>query len=337
VSTSPAHCGACGHSCLGGACVAGKCQPFQLASASFPSGLAVDATHVYFTFPSVPAIQRVQRDGKCTPVAPCPQDFAGSGVGDPLLKIRGPSAIVSDGVNVWWTNQAIGNIGRRAAALPPGPIINFGPAVSTLPGYLALAGGKIWWTTGFANTDPSAHVRKADLDGSNVTTVASYASPATTFYGEGGIAADATHVYWASEKSGMFRAALGDAPCVEGTSCAQFGSASGPFGVAVDATFVYWTEPGSGTVKRAPKGGGQSIAIAVNQAKPRAIAVLGTFVYWFDGDGAIRRAPQVAAVCNGTACEHVADVAAADAIIAADDGLYWTNNDAAGGVYRLAK
>ena len=71
----------------------------------------MDKTSAYFTFPSVPAIQRVQKDGKCTPAAPCPQDFAGTGVGDALLKIRGPSSIVSNGDTVWWTNQANGNIG----------------------------------------------------------------------------------------------------------------------------------------------------------------------------------------------------------------------------------
>jgi hypothetical protein len=339
------NCGACGHSCLGGKCTAGKCEPFQVASVSNPSGLAVDMQNVYFTFPSVPAIQRVEKNGKCTPAAPCPQDFAGTGVGDQLGKIRGPSAIVSDGMNVWWTNQANGNLGKRAAAIttPPSAIVNFGTAVSTEPGYVALGGGKIWWTSAFANAEPTPHVRGANLDGSNVITLATYANPATNFYGFGGIATDATHVYWASKNSGVFRAAFTDPPCVEGSTCKAFGSASGPYGVAVDGTFVYWTEPSSGTVRRAPKIGGQSVIIAVNQETPRAIAVQGTFVYWGNTgtatapNGAIRRAPQVGAVCDGAACELVATVKAPDAIVAADEGIYWTNNDPMGGVFRLAK
>lgn len=49
--------------------------------------------------------------------------------------------------------------------------------------------------------------------------------------------------------------------------------------------------------------------------------------------GTIRRAAQ----CDAAACELVATVAAPDAIVAADDGIYWTNNDVSGGVYRLAK
>jgi hypothetical protein len=339
--TNALHCGACGHSCLGGQCLAGKCQPFQLASASRPSGIAVDAKHVYFTFPSVPAIQQVQRDGKCTPAAPCPKDFAGSGVGDSLAQIRGPSAVVSDGTNVWWTNQANSSLGRRAVA--GGAILNFGPARSTLPGYLAMAGGKVWWTNGFVSGAETAHVVKSNPDGTGITTVASYAAPATTFMGGGGITADATHVYWASENSGVYRAAFNDAPCTEGTNCLLFGSASGAHGVAVDAQFVYWTEPASGSVRRAPKGGGQSTVIASSQDMPTAIAVLGTFVYWGNAGtagttaGTIRRTTQVGAQCIGVACELVATVPAPDAIVAADDGIYWTDNSLAGGVYRLAK
>jgi len=39
----PYHCGACGHSCLGGACVAGKCQPVLLSDKeTFPESLGAD-------------------------------------------------------------------------------------------------------------------------------------------------------------------------------------------------------------------------------------------------------------------------------------------------------
>jgi len=344
----PLNCGACGHSCLGGDCKLGKCEPFQLASTSQPSGLAVDKTHVYFTSPSLGNIGRVQRDGKCMPIAPCPQAFVGAGAGDPLTgQTRGPTAIVSDGTNVYWTADAAGIVVKRAAALPPGAMTTLGPAVSTNPGYLALGGGKLWWTTGFGTTDPSPHLRTANPDGTALTTVANYQTPVSTFKGRGGVATDATSVYWASENGGVYHAAFNDPVCNEGTitapACKAYGSASSPYGVAVDDSFVYWTEPSSGTVKKAPKAGGQSSFIATNQDLPQAIAVLDTFVYWGNASttgataGTIRRAPQAAATCVGVACEHVADVAAPDSIIAADDGLYWVNDNISGGVFRLAK
>lgn len=342
------NCGVCGHSCLGGQCTAGKCEPFQLASTSQPSGLAVDKTHVYFTAPSLGTIQRVQRDGKCLPVAPCPQSFVGAGAGDPLTgQTRGPTAIVSDDTNVYWTADAAGILVKRAASLPPGAITTLGPATSTSPGYLALGGGKLWWTTGFGTTDPAPHLRTINPDGTGLTTIGNYQSPVSAFKGRGGVATDATSVYWASENGGVYHAAFGDPVCNEGSvtppACKAFGSASSPYGVAVDDVFVYWTEPSSGSVRKAPKAGGQSSSVATNQDLPQAIAVLDTFVYWGNASttgataGTIRRAPQSGATCVGVACEHVADAKAPDSIIAADDGLYWVNNDVSGAVYRLAK
>jgi hypothetical protein len=343
------NCGACGHSCLGGACKVGKCQPVQIASTSQPSGLAVDKTHVYFAAPSLNRIDRVQRDGTCMPAMPCPQAFAGSDAGDPpanLVFFRGPSAIVSDGMDVYWTAAA--GVVKRSAALPPGAFKSIAPAVTTNPGYLALGGGKVWWTTGFATADPAPHLRNVAPDGSNLTTFAFYPAPYTSFMGRGGVATDATSIYWAAEKGGnVYRAAFTDPPCTEGfgaaVPCKGFGNATSPYAVAVDDTYVYWADPTGGTIKRATKIGGSPVYIATNQDNPYSIAVLDGFVYWGNGNingptsKTIRRTPSNAALCDGLACEKVADVSAPDSIIAADDGIYWVDDIVAGGVFRLAK
>ena len=50
LSSDPQACGACGHDCLGGTCVAGKCQPFALATGQKrPMGLTLDDSFVYWT------------------------------------------------------------------------------------------------------------------------------------------------------------------------------------------------------------------------------------------------------------------------------------------------
>jgi len=51
VQTDPTNCGACGVSCLGGACRAGVCQPLVLASRGMSNlkGIAVDGVNVYWT------------------------------------------------------------------------------------------------------------------------------------------------------------------------------------------------------------------------------------------------------------------------------------------------
>lgn len=48
VASDTLHCGRCGHSCLGGACVGGVCQPFEIgrSSGELVLDVAVNATHV---------------------------------------------------------------------------------------------------------------------------------------------------------------------------------------------------------------------------------------------------------------------------------------------------
>jgi hypothetical protein len=49
VQSSSANCGACGHDCQGGACVAGVCQPVLLTGdESFPNTIATDGVEVYW-------------------------------------------------------------------------------------------------------------------------------------------------------------------------------------------------------------------------------------------------------------------------------------------------
>jgi hypothetical protein len=49
VESNPDNCGTCGHSCLGGACKAGVCQPVTLGYLPDPLAIAVSDTGVYFT------------------------------------------------------------------------------------------------------------------------------------------------------------------------------------------------------------------------------------------------------------------------------------------------
>jgi hypothetical protein len=63
--TDGENCGSCGHSCLGGTCDNGKCQPVQIYAGSIYT-LTYDADYLYFTRPktaSINVLARVKDDG----------------------------------------------------------------------------------------------------------------------------------------------------------------------------------------------------------------------------------------------------------------------------------
>jgi hypothetical protein len=74
-----------------------------------------------------------------------------------------------------------------------------------------------------------------------------------------------------------------------------------PLDLAIDSTSVYWVETGpsgdcttsSGSVRKAPKGGGTATVLAQGELSPVALALDGTSAYWGDGcgTGRIRTAP----------------------------------------------
>lgn len=352
LQTSADNCGACGHSCLGGECVSGKCQPFKLVSMAKPTGVATDANHVYISSIQAATVFRVGHDGKCAGGAtPCPEEFASQNKGDAFADVRGAAAIVSDGTNVYWVAQAVGTIAMKPVT--GGAITKvFGLAKGGWPGMLALGGGKVWWTTSFASADPGPHLYKANLDGTGITVAADYAAPATSNDGIGGLAVDATTVWWATPSFGLYKALQTANKCTEGgtgdCTVGAGGGSSNVYGVAVDDTYVYWTETdgttaNAGSVKRALKTGGMAASVATGQDIPKAIAALGGFVYWANSGttvptgASIRRAPSNVAPCAGDACEKVADVTTPTALHAGNDGVYWTDEVSSGGVWRIAK
>ncbi len=331
LQTSPDNCGACGHSCGGATCTGGKCDPIQLTTANLPEGIAVDATDVYYTLRAADMVMRIGKDGTCKPASPCPQVIASGAAPE----VRGPEAVISDGTNVYWTAAAAGKIGWVPAA---GGTVNGigtnGITGNTEPGVLAIAGGKLWWTSGASSLN---RLHRADLDGSNITVAAT-----GSFAGRGGVTADANNVFWVNDQGSLYSTGFNDAQCAETTSCKHVATAANAVGIAVDDTYVYWTSPTGGVVQRAPKTGGSNSVIAKNQDMPQSIVVDGKYVYWGNiGTGpvgaSIRRAPIAGGTCDGAACEVFEKVPVPNALAIDADALYWVDKSASGGVYKVVK
>jgi hypothetical protein len=282
------NCGACGHSCLGGICLARVCQPVTLASGQDdPVGIAVDATSVYWTNNGTYADGGTPIDGTVMKVP--------RGGGSTVTLASGQSAPYGVAVNltsVYWTTQvAAGTVmqvplaGGTATTLASG---------QDLPTGVAVDGTSVYWAS-------DSTVMKVPLGGGKPTILATQQNGASF------IAVDATSVYWTNFAAGSpLTGTVMSVPLSGGPPkmLAQMQNSTG--GIVVDASNVYWVEEGTkdnnftdGTVMSVPIGGGTPIVLASSQNAPQFITVDATSLYWTNAgmeihdfmDGAIVKMP----------------------------------------------
>lgn len=294
----PAHCGACGHSCGGGACLDGVCQPVKLADVLDPGCLALDEAHVYVPdaatgevlrvpkTPGAPVVLAAQggqprwvavRDGWVYWTAP-PEGLwrvpaaggAAALVSESNLPL-GPVAVDQARVFVGDV-QAFGSI--LAAPLSGGeltPLVNF----ADLPGGIAVDEEALYWAEG---SSVQGSVQKMRLSDQTVSAVAEdQVSPAL-------VTLDGGHLYWITLFQG---GAVTRAPTAGGAAEIVAGDLAWPTGVAVDGAHVYFTaygqlEPGYGVLARVPKEGGAQEILASGRDLPLCVVVDGEAAYWVE-------------------------------------------------------
>lgn len=306
VATDPLHCGRCGHSCLGGACVAGMCVPITLATRGSPHDLVVDATNVYWTD---------KGDATFEPAAArCPK--AGGAVVRVATGVAGTNDIESLVVaaNRVYLTDTLTNFVQGCAL--PGPDCA-APLLSTENGPLGIAwnGTALFWVNG-----GSGNIRRSPPSLVGATSIVTgRPSPQR-------IAVTATKVAW-TESTGI---GIAD---IDGQNENEATSATAPRDVAIDASFVYFAT--ASEVRRVTHGGGGNTLLA-NGVDIQRLVVDANGIYFTDraNGGRVLRCPLTGCV-SPIPREVVAvgdDMVFAVAVDATH--VYWTNQAATGGTIR---
>ncbi|WP_197041488.1 hypothetical protein [Chondromyces apiculatus] len=301
-SNNPEHCGACGHSCLGGACVAGTCQPIVLATQqSNPWTIALDDTHVYWTNAGVASspsgsVARIPKMGGDVQVLAAGQTYPFIGIavaggwvywtnysGGTVRRVpvaggaeetlasgpMNPKGITVTDTHVYWANND-GTIMRHPVT---GPLQQFEVAFSapgTKPYGVALGNGGLFWAVASADVGVIEYL---PLGGGPPSRIAELQD--LPLY----VATQGDHVYWVNTGAGpsIVRAPMAGGP----TEVLATSASAGAYGLAVAGPDVYFTNHQQGTITRtssSPPAAEQ--VILTGQGKPRLIAADDLAIYW---------------------------------------------------------
>lgn len=307
VQTDPDNCGTCAHGCQGGTCSAGTCQAVTLASGT-GSLIAVDATNVYWfngSFLKVPLF------GGASTV------FCG---GSP----RGANALVSDGTNVYWSDQ-IGGV----YTCPVGGCVNptklstsYGDTAATFGG-IAVDANNLYWTT-------DSHVYTCDKQTCN-------GGNANIFANTGGVdlVIDSTHAYWTTGGA-VLSCPLSGCP---GNIAGQLvPTAQGASWIAVDGSQVYWTSGTTG-VKACNKATCLSPSTLFTGTIGNGVTADGVNAYWIAVPGANYNIDRCAVGgCGGTPTNVASGPGTSINALTSDaTSVYWLTQNGTSAVVKIAK
>ncbi|CAN5923881.1 hypothetical protein BH11MYX4_BH11MYX4_44360 [soil metagenome] len=318
VTQSKDHCGRCGHSCLGGECKASTCQPTTLATGQGEVyGVALDATHVYFTSFTSNLVARVPKAGGKVETITSTGAFLAR-------------KVAVNATHVYWSaDDSPGVVSRCLVSGCAG-----GPEVLATPQRpfgLALDSTSVYWAD-----RNSTELRRRPLGGGAEVHVADSTAGLPI-----AIAVDQSQVFWIGDFTGEVEGRAADG----GTFSVGKGGTSGR-DLVLDGTFVYWGAAidlgQDGRISRAPRSGaGPTETIGAAKGEPMSLAVDGKRVYWTawdrKADGGVVTAGVYACAPTGCGAGPTTLAAGQDLPrgIALDDGaIYWGAN---GVVMKLAK
>ena len=201
------------------------------------SGIAVDATHIYWADPEAGAIGRAELDGK----DPKPAFITGLPTGIEDLAL--------DSAYLYWADPARGTIGRAKIDGSEAPEDDFITGASN-PHGVAVDGTYVYWTNPGNEKSGEAHsVGRALLDGSEADQEFIKLTEIGRTVPER-IAIDASHVYLTVRGDYILRFGLDGSKQYNPNSCSVEGcigesSTNGREDITLDGSHVYWSSEGA--------------------------------------------------------------------------------------------
>lgn len=283
VQSDPENCGACGHSCLGGECVAGACQPVAIACGQSPKALAVDATHVYWLNDyDIPGVLKAPKNGgDVTILAADPNSASGWGIaldethvywpGNPgvqsVPKEGGTAKLLSstneaydvaaDGSSVYFTRPGLTKVNKTGGA--PTSLAGSSDTI-----HVVLDGEFAYftvWTEGA--------VVKVPLSGGAPMKIATNVQYPNALALRDGI------VYFSNGYGKLMKVPADGSAAPVLITGAYFA-----YGVAADESGVYFATFDSEKIAMVVPGTEEIKILATDQAYPRDVAVDAEAVYW---------------------------------------------------------
>jgi hypothetical protein len=333
LSSGSEHCGACGHDCQGGDCIAGKCQPIELVAGTSAALLEIDATHAYWATASTATYQDgvMVFDPPQTTVSRVPRSGGEVQVLASLTDGRVPVGLRVHGTDCYWVE--VGPYWNTPSTIQVRPVDGSLPAraLATYPtriDTLAVNEEHVFFTvldsTAYLG-DSRYSVGRVPLAGGAVEILATEiaANKMTS------LLLDEQRAYWIelglSAHGRVVTVPLG------GGETTVFSDAHA-LSMARDETNLYWlggseVSQDANAVWKKPLRGGQPFPLATEAATVSQIAANSSFVF-FTENGNEQASIMRIAPAGGTPTEVArSELSAVANIVVDDETIFWATSD----------
>jgi hypothetical protein len=335
--TDANNCGSCGHSCLGGTCAAGKCQPATIVTGvgDNPVVLGVDTQYVYYRAAPIPGSAGVFSRVARTAVAGSGTELFFPEFNDMLYGVIGTSLV--------FKSYNTGNVAVCSIVNPASSTTSCATTFNDVPN--SFYGHIIPWRSpsgpdfAYQNHQDSADPLDIFWTSTSLAPIKQVSdSDADAYYGDFFVAQNL--VYWMSTSNNvtsLWVANSSNSSIGIGTKLAT--GLSGSLGIA-DAnaqSVLLWDNSGSGIIYRLAAGTQASPTVLTSMVTPPSNLLAtedASWVYWFDSTGNLSR-------CSPSNCANTKTVIATGqqpnaALYQDATALYWGNTSPAA-IIRLAK